>query len=132
MGGGCMMVKVTGADVPPAVVTVTLAVPTDATRLAGTFAVRMDPPSGAVTSDVLPQLTVAAEEKCVPLTYSTKAPKPAGSQPGDKEVMAGGAGLMVKGTPDEVPPAVTTVMAAVPAPEIRLAGTTAVIWLQLT
>jgi hypothetical protein len=40
--------------------------------------------------------------------------------------MIGGAGLTVKVTPDEVPPAVTTEMLAVQGLTMRLAGTAAV------
>jgi hypothetical protein len=54
------------------------------------------------------------------------APKPAESLLGASEEAAGAAGLMVKGTLVEVPPAVTTEMLAVPEPATRLAGTTAV------
>ena len=43
----------------------------------------------------------------------------------------GCAGLMVKVTPDEIPLFVTTVTVAVPK-GIRLAGTIAVIWVELT
>ena len=38
-GGGWLMVKAATGEIPPVVVTVTLAVPTEATRLAGTAAV---------------------------------------------------------------------------------------------
>jgi hypothetical protein len=39
VGGGWLMVKAATGEIPPVVVTVTLAVPTEATRLAGTAAV---------------------------------------------------------------------------------------------
>jgi hypothetical protein len=60
------MVKVSGDDVPPAVVTVTLAVPEVATRLAGTDAKSTELPTKVVTSGVAPQLMVAVEVKYVP------------------------------------------------------------------
>jgi hypothetical protein len=71
------MLKVTGADVPPALVTVMLAVPTVVTRLAGTVASSMAPPTDVVTSGVVPQLMVVVEAKCVPTTLNRKAALPA-------------------------------------------------------
>ena len=46
--------------------------------------------------------------------------------------MTGNAGLTVKETLDEVPPAVTTVTLTVPVLVSRLAGTAAVSWVELT
>jgi len=77
MGDGGSMVKVAGADVPPAEVTVTLALPAVATRLAGTAAERMAPWMTVVTSGVPFQLTFAGELKLEPTTVSEKAPWPA-------------------------------------------------------
>jgi len=47
-------------------------------------------------------------------------------------VMTGCAGLTVKATLDEAPPAVTTEMLTVPGAVNRLAGTAAVTWVELT
>lgn len=132
-GNICLMVKVTGSDVPPAVVTVMLAVPGVATRLAGTSATRVDPPTLVVTSGVAFQLMVAVEVKCKPMTVRLKASEPAGTELGFKlAVMLGGAGLMAKERLDEIALTETTDILAVPVPVIRLAGTTAVSWVELT
>ena len=61
-GIGGVMVKVDGADVPPSVVTVMLAMPAVATRLAGIAATSVLP-VWVMTNGVDPQLTVAVEVK---------------------------------------------------------------------
>lgn len=134
IAGDCgAMRNVTGADVPPTVVTVTLTEPAVAIRLAGTTAVSVAPPTTVVTNGVVPQLTVAVEVKFAPKTFSVKTPPPAVARFGEMPaLMIGGAWLMVKGTPDELPPAVLTVTLAVPAVTIRRAGTVAVSCVALT
>jgi hypothetical protein len=120
------MVNVTGADVPPAVVTVTLTAPAVATRLAGIATGSVELPTRVAVRGVAPKFAIIGEVKLVPEMFSVKAPKPAGTRilP-PVEVMIGGAGFTVKETPDEVPPAVTTEMLAVTGLAIRVAGTTA-------
>jgi hypothetical protein len=129
-GSGSVTEKVTGADVPHVLVTVTLTVPTVVIRLEGTSAVSVFPPAEVVASGAAPQLTTVLESKYEPKTHILKVPEPAAMLFGDTELMTGCAGLMVKGSPDEVPPLVTTVTVAEPK-GIRLAGTTAVIWVEL-
>src|SRR5208337_2875872 len=108
----------------------TFTVPTDVIRLEGTSAESVTPPAYEVASGVAPQLTTVLESKYEPKTFIWKVPEPAAMLAGDKELMTGCAGLMVKESPDEVPPLVTTVTVAEPY-GIRLAGTTAVIWVEL-
>ena len=62
----------------------------------------------------------------MPLTVSLKAAPPAVAELGLKLVMVGGGGMIVNVDPFEVPAVVVTVMLAVPAVAIRLAGTAAV------
>lgn len=64
-GGGCEMVKVNGADAPPAVVTVTLTLPAVATRLAGIITGNAPPTRGAVRG-VAPKFATIDEVKLVP------------------------------------------------------------------
>jgi len=131
VGGGRLMVNVAPADVPPVVVTVTLAVPAVAIRLAGTAAVSLVALTNVVVSVVVPHCTVAPETKFVPLTVRVKAAPPAVAELGLRLVIVGGGGLMVNVAPADVPIAVVTVTLTVPAVAIRLAGTAAVSWLTL-
>ena len=127
------MVNVDPTEVPPVVVTVTLAVPVDAIRLAGTAAVSLFALTNVVASAVVPHCTVAPETKFVPLIVRVKAAPPAVTELGLKlAIVGGGGGLMVNVDPAEVPPGVATVTLAVPAVAIRLAGTAAVSCLALT
>jgi hypothetical protein len=127
------MVNVNPAEVPPAVVTVTLAVPTKAIRLAGTAAVSWLELTNVVVSAVLFQFTVDPETKFVPFTVSVKSPPPAVAELGPRIVMVGGGGLMVNAAPNNVaPPGFTTAILAVPTEAIRPAETAAVSWLALT
>lgn len=94
--------------------------------MAGTTASIRDP-AKAVTKGVVPKVTIDAEVKCEPPIVSMKLPKPGGTWLGLKELIIGSGGLMVKGTLDDFPPDVTTVMGIVASLLIKLAGTTAVI-----
>jgi hypothetical protein len=125
-GGGGLMVNVAPAEVPPPVVTVTLAVPAVAIRLAGTEAVSFAALTKVVVSAVVPHFAAAPAAKFVPLIVKVKAAPPAVAEAGLRLVIVGGGGLMVNVAPAEVPPVVVTVTFAVPAFAIRLAGTAAV------
>ena len=127
-----LMVKVAPAEAPPAVVTVTLAVPGTAIKAAGTVALSWPALTNVVASAVAPHFAVASETKLVPLIVRVKAGPPAVAELVLKPLMVGGAGSMVKVALAEVPPAVVTVTLAVPAVAIRAAGTVAVSWLSLT
>lgn len=131
-GGAELMVNVAPAEVPPVVVTVTLAVPTAAIRLAGTAAVSWLALTNVAVSAVAPHLALAPATKFVPLIVRVKAAPPAAAELGFKLVMVGGGGMMVNVDPAEVPAVVVTVTLAVPAAAIRPAGTAAVSWLALT
>ena len=61
-----MTVNVTGADVPPKVVTVRLTGPAVAIRLAGTVNVKVVPPTKVPDNCVDPQLRTIVEVKYVP------------------------------------------------------------------
>src|SRR5204863_5471878 len=121
-----LIVNVAGPDVPPAVVTVTLAVPALAIRLAGTVAVTCTPLTYVVVSAVAPHCTVAPLSRLVPFTVKVNPAPPAVAEFGLRLAMVGGGGLIVNVAGPEVPPAVVTVTLAVPAVAIRLAGTVAV------
>jgi hypothetical protein len=128
-----LIVNVNPAEVAPADVTVTLAVPAVAIRLAGTAAVSLVVLTNVVTSAVVPHFAIAPETKRVPLIVRVKAVPPAVAELGLRLVIdTGGAELMVKVAPAEVPPVVVAVTVAVPNVAIRLAGTAAVSWLALT
>jgi len=68
----------------------------------------------------------------VPLMVSVKAALLATVEVELRLVMVGGGGLMVNVAPAEVPLTLLTVMLAVPAVAIRLAGTAAVNFVALT
>ena len=70
--------------------------------------------------------------KLVPLMVSVKAALLATVEVELRLVMVGGGGLMVNVAPAEVPLTLLTVMLAVPAVAIRLAGTAAVNFVALT
>ena len=125
-GGLGLMVKVAAGEVPPVVVTVTLAVPAVAICAAETAAVTVVALPEVVDSAVLPHFAVAPETKFVPLIVSLNPAPPATAVAGLKLLMVGGGGRMVKVEPPEVPPVVVTVTLAVPTAAIRLAGTAAV------
>jgi hypothetical protein len=90
-GKDVKITNVVPADVPPAVVTVTLAVPAVAIRLAGTAAVSWVALTKVVVSPAPFQFTVAPETKFVPVTVRVKAPPPAVAELGLRLVMVGSA-----------------------------------------
>jgi hypothetical protein len=82
-------VKVAGEEVPPLVVTVILAVPTLAIRLAGTAAVNCVALTNVVVSAVEPHFTAAPARKFVPVTVRVKAEPPTVTEVGLRLVMVG-------------------------------------------
>ena len=132
VGDGGLMVNVDPGDTPPVVVTVTLAVPAVAIRLAETAAVSWLALTNVVVNAVVPHFAVVPETKFVPLIVSVKAAPPAFAELGLKLVIVGGGGIMVNVAPAEVPIIVVTVTLAVPGVTIRLAGTAAVSMVELT
>ena len=119
------MVNVAPGDVPPVVVTVTLAVPAVAIRLAGTVAVSWLALPKAVASAEPFQLTEAPATKFVPLIVSVNAALPAVAEPGLNPVIVGEGGLMVNVATLELPYVALTVMLALPAVAISVEGTVA-------
>lgn len=119
------------ADVPPAVLTVTRALPAVETSAAGTAAVSCALLTKVVVSGVDPNLTDARETKFLPLIVIVKA-WPALTDAGLRLVIEGGGYVIVNAAADEAPEAAVTVMPAVPGVAIRLEGTAAVSWAALT
>lgn len=134
VGGAPLMVNVAPADVPPELVTVTVAEPGAAIRLAGTTAVNCVELTYVLAKAVVPHCTVVPESKFAPLMVRVNAALPAVAVAGERLVIVGGraAGEMVNVAPVEVLPETVTVTFAEPAFAIRLAGTAAVSWLALT
>ena len=134
VGTAALIVNVAPVDVPPESVTVTLAVPALAIRLAGTEAVNCVALAKDVVSAVLPHCTVAPETKFAPLTVRVNAAPPAVADAGEVLVIVGTAtaAFTVNVDPGDVPAELVTVTVAEPGVAIRLAGTTAVSWVTLT
>jgi hypothetical protein len=137
-GFAAVIVNVTELEVPPpgdGLKTVMSAVPGSLIRLAGIVAVSMlVPPKVVERSDPF-QRTTDVEIKPLPLTVRVKAGLSAGMDVGLMLVMVGtGFGsVILKVTEFELPTnVVKTVMAAVPALAISLAGISAVSLLRLT
>ena len=134
VGVGTVMLKADGDDaLPPAFVTVILALPEVAISAAGTAAVNCVELTKVVTSPVLFQVTVAPERKLVPFTVSVNADPPAVAELGLRPEMVG------VGTPignaviaDGLPPVFVTLMLALPPLAISAAGTAAVTCVPLT
>ena len=89
VGGGGLIVNVAGPEVPPVVVTVTLAVPALAIRLAGTVAVTCTPLTYVVVSAVAPHCTVAPLTRLVPYTVKVNPAPPAVAEFGLRLVIVG-------------------------------------------
>ncbi len=126
-----MMVKLAAGLVPVTLVTVTLATPTLAISAAGTVAVIL---VALVVVEVIwfpLKFTTEVEVKLVPLMVSVKALPKARVVVGLKAVMVGAGGLTAKGTPEETPALVVTVMLGVAMEVSRLAGTAAVSCVEL-
>ena len=128
-GGAALIVNVAEVvDVPPASVTVMLTVPEVKRSLAGTVTVSCVGVTAAAVSVllVLPQFTVAGETKFAPLTVRVIAEAPAVADVCERLDTTGVVGLIVKVAAADVPAESDTVMLAVPASAISLAGTEAV------
>src|SRR5260370_4777626 len=132
VGGGGLMAKTAGADVPPLVVTVIFAAPGLAIRLAGTLAVTCVALTNVVVSAVAFHCTLVPLMQFVPLTVRVNPAPPAGTEFGLRLLIVGGGGLMAKTAGADVPPLVVTVIFAAPGLAIRLAGTLAVTCVALT
>jgi hypothetical protein len=120
-----LVVNVEPAEVTPPVVTVTLAVPEVAIRLAGTCAVNCVGLTYVVVNAVLPHLAVVAEVKFAPEIVNVNAEPPAVAELGLKPLIVDAA-LMVNTAALEVPPGVVTVTLTVPAVAICAAVMAAV------
>jgi len=127
-GVGALMGKLTAFEaVPPGLVTLTVALPVAAIRLAGTEAVNCVPLTKVVVRAKPLHSTVAPERNPVPFTASVKETPVAVAELGFRLVMAGTSGLIVKLTALEIaPPGFFTVTLALPEAAIRLAATDAV------
>ena len=125
IAGPALMVKDSPAEVTPFSVTVMVAEPAVATRLAATGAVNCVALTNVVVSAVEFHCTTAPATNPVPLTVSVKLAWPTVALLGLSEVIAGPA-LMVKVAPVEVTPFSVTVMVAEPAVATKLAATGAV------
>jgi uncharacterized membrane protein AbrB (regulator of aidB expression) len=108
------------------VVTLTLTVPAVESKLAGISTSNIEPPTIFPLSCALPKFTIIVGVKLYPYKTSVKAPKPAGTLYIVITLRIGCAGVTVNKTPEELPPAVVTVIFAVPGALIKLAGITAV------
>src|SRR5204863_8067784 len=121
-----LIVNVAGPDVPPAVVTVTLAVPALAIRLAGTVAVTCTPLTYVVVSAVAPHCTVAPLTKFVPFTVKVNPAPPAVAEFGLRLVMVGVGGLVGNVAGADERATGFTVTLAVHAPGLSLVDTVSV------
>lgn len=122
-GGGAFTVNAVPVEAPLAVVTVRLAVPGEAIRLAGTDALTCVPLTKVVVNAVAFHFAAAPEKKFVPLITMVRAAPPAVAEAGLKLVMAGGGGaLIVNAVPADVPLGVVTATPGVHGAAIRVAA----------
>ena len=130
------IVKGSPFDTPPVSLTVTVAPPAVAVRLAATVALNWVALTKVVGRGTLPAVpahcTTAALSKFVPMTVSDNAGPPATAVFGLIEVIVGGAGEIVKGRPLDVPLSLDTVTVTDPGIAIRLESTDAVTTVSLT
>jgi hypothetical protein len=113
--------------------TVTLALPAEAIRLAGTVALSWVALIKLVAIGDPFHSTFHPLTKPEPLTVSVKAAPPAMAEPGLSPAITGGAGLMVNVAAfDKPPPGLSTVTLALPGEAISLAGMAALSWVALT
>lgn len=132
VGNGSSIVNVTAEDVPPpgaGLNTVTEAVAAVRMSAAGTAAINWVALVNVVTSAAPFHWTTEAPTKPEPVTVSEKAAEPAIAEVGSRDVRTGTGSLIVKVTAAEVPPAgaaLNTVIEAVPAVAMFIAGTVAV------
>jgi hypothetical protein len=134
VGVGMVIENVVAVDaLPPLLVTVTLALPTPAIRLAATVAVTCVLLTNVVARFDPFHCTVALLRKPVPFTVSVNADPPALAEFGLRLVIVG-VGMLTGNTVavDVFPPAFITVMLALPPPAINAAVTMAVNCVLLT
>lgn len=91
VGGGDVIVNAAPDEMPPAVMTVILAVPAVEIRLAETAAVSFVALTYVVFNALLPHLAVEVNVKLLPLIVSVKAAPPAVAKLGLRVVTLGGA-----------------------------------------
>ncbi len=134
VGVGALMGNATAVDgVPPVLTAVMLALPALAIKLAGTAAVNCAELTNVVVRAVPFHCTVAPVRKLVPLTVRVKSEPPAVAEAGLRLLIVGVGPVMGNVTAvDGVPPVFTAVMLAFPTVAIKLAGTVAVNWAELT
>jgi hypothetical protein len=125
-GGGCVTVKTAEEEIPETVLTLMPAVLAAAIRLAGTRAVNCVELMNVLGNSVDPHHKVQFEVKFVPFTVSVKALPPTYALAGLRLVIVGAGGLTVKAALWLAPLTLLTVMLAVPAVAIKLAGTAAI------
>jgi hypothetical protein len=120
-----LIVKLTPLEAPPpGFATDTVAVPAEATRLAGTAAINCVALMNVVVRAVPFHCTVHPLTSPDPFTISVKAFPPAVADEGLK-VLIIGPGLIVKVAPEDVTPPLATLIVAVPGEAIRLLLTVA-------
>jgi hypothetical protein len=134
-GAELVMVNVAPDEAPAESVTVTVAEPAVAIRLAGTAAISCVEFANVVVSGVLPQSTVAPEAKFVPFTVSAKPALPETTDAGKRLAMVGAPTANVEPVgvlPEEEPSESFTDTVIDPAVATRLAGTAACSSVELT
>jgi hypothetical protein len=130
---GAPMVKVEPLDVAPLSLTVIVADPCEAIRVAVTAAVNWVALTKVVVRAEPLQRTDELAVKLEPLTVRVNAGPPAGVVEGLRLVMVGASGApMVKVEPLDVAPLSLTVIVADPCEAMRVAVTAAVNWVPLT
>jgi hypothetical protein len=127
-----VILKVRLLDVPEAVVTVMVAEPAVAIRLALTGAVSEVALASVVASAEPFQLIFELESKFVPVTVNVNVELPATAEEGERLVIVGRAGLTEKAAFAVAPAEVVTEITTAPAVLIRLDGTDAVSCVVLT
>ena len=127
-GVGLLIGKFRLLEVSPPDTTVIVAVPADAIRLAETGAVSWPAFTNVVYNPEPFHCTDAPERNPLPLTVSVNADPPTVALVGFRDVSMGVGLLTGKLKPLDVSPPDTTVIVAVVAAVIRLAGTAAVSW----
>jgi len=125
---GALMGNVAGADgLPPEFVTVMLALPMVAIKLAVTAAVSCVELTNVVVSPAPFQFTTAPLMKFVPFTVRGESEPPAVAEVGVMLLIVGVGTVMLKPNDDDaLPPAFATVILALPELAISPAGTAAV------
>jgi hypothetical protein len=124
------MAKADPVEFAPPELTVMLAVPALAMRLAGTGAVSWVELTNAVVSADPFHWMTALDAKLLPVTASVKAGPPAVAEFGLNVVIAGAALIVNCAGPDVTPPELTVIL-TFPALAIKAAETEAVNWLAL-